>query len=166
MIRIFLVTEAVAAAALIMFLYLAGYRFYIVRSGSMEPFIQTGSVEIVDCRSRYSGIQAGDVVCFTSAGGVPVIHRVVSVTENGLETQGDANDVSDGITVVPKNYIGKAVFQIPYAGYAAAFAASPKGRIAVITVIAVLLIITLFPVRDEKKNKAACGAAAAKPDEL
>ncbi|MBR6230345.1 MAG: signal peptidase I [Lachnospiraceae bacterium] len=153
MVRSFLVVEAAVAAAAVMFLYLAGYRFYIVRSGSMEPFIHTGSMEIVDCRSRYYDIQTGDVVCFASAGGMPVIHRVAHVTENGLETKGDANDISDGITVIPENYIGKAVFQIPYAGYAAVFAASKKGRIAIITAIAVLLIITLFPVRDSKTRK-------------
>ena len=152
-IRGFLVIGAVAAAAAVMFLYLAGYRFYIVRSGSMEPYIHTGSMEIVDCRFRYSGIQTGDVVCFASAGGMPVVHRVANVTGNGLETKGDANDVSDGITVLPGNYIGKAVFQIPYAGYAAAFAASKKGRIAVITAIAMLLIIALFPAQDAKKRE-------------
>lgn len=153
MIRSLLVIGAAVAAATVMFLYLAGYRFYVVRSGSMEPYIHTGSMEIVDCRSRYSGIQEGDVVCFASAGGMPVIHRVAHVTEEGLETQGDANDVSDGITVSPENYIGKAVFQIPCAGYAAAFAASKKGRIALVTVIVMLLIITLFPVQDAKKRK-------------
>ena len=160
-----LVTAVLAAAASVMFLYLAGYRFYVVRSGSMEPFIHTGSLEIVDCRSGLSGIETGDVVCFDTPGGMTVIHRVVSVTEKGLETQGDANDVSDGITVVPENYIGEAVFQIPYAGYAAAFAASKKGRIAIITVIAVLLIITLLPVRDGKKDSAVCRVVSPEPDD-
>ena len=52
-----------------------------------------------------------------------------------------------------------------FAVYAAAFAASKKGRIAIITVIAVLLIITLVPVRDGKKDSAVCRVVSPEPDD-
>ena len=41
-----------------------------------------------------------------------VTHRVKAVTREGIETKGDANDHSDGISVNPENFIEK-IF-IPY----------------------------------------------------
>ncbi len=97
--------------------YACGIRSYIVMSGSMEPKLQTGSVCFVDTRFPYEEIQRGDVIAFRHGSGM-VTHRVVAVTEEGLETKGDANDLSDGITTTDDNFHGKTVLSIPYVGYA------------------------------------------------
>ena len=107
-------------AALLVLLWLAvfalGIRPYIVMSGSMEPAILTGSVCFVNTNVPYEEIKEGDVVSFRLGQGM-VTHRVVCVTEEGLETKGDANDCADGITTTRENYCGETVWSIPYAGY-------------------------------------------------
>ena len=96
--------------------FACGIRWYIVMSGSMEPDIRTGSVCFVDTRAVYEEIREGDVIAFYRGSGL-VTHRVIAVTEAGLETKGDANPRSDGITVAPDNFHGKTVGSLPYAGY-------------------------------------------------
>ncbi len=96
--------------------FLVGIRCYIVMSGSMEPAIPTGSVCFVNTCVKYEDIQEGDVIAFFHGGGM-VTHRVLSVTDEGLETKGDANGRSDGITTGPENFHGKTIFHIPYVGY-------------------------------------------------
>jgi len=83
----------------------------------MEPKIQTGSLCFVDTNVCYEEIKEGDIVAFQTFTGSMVTHRVVSVTENGLETKGDANKVSDGVSVTQDNFHGKTIFSIPYIGY-------------------------------------------------
>lgn len=100
--------------------FLWGIRCYIVTSGSMEPAIPTGSICLVDVRADYEKIQTGDVIVFLRGRGL-VTHRVVEVTAEGLETKGDANERSDGITTGPENFRGKTIGYVPYVGYVLVF---------------------------------------------
>ncbi len=105
---------AVVIAVLV--LYILGIRPYVVMSGSMEPSIHTGSVCFVNTRVDYDKVEPGDVIAFQTAIGTMVTHRVVAVTGEGMETKGDANDVSDGVSTTPVNFSGKTLFSIPYLG--------------------------------------------------
>lgn len=96
--------------------YAYGLRPYIVESGSMEPFLPVGSVCVVNRRADFQDIAPGDIVAFRRGGRVKVIHRVLAVTEQGLETKGDANFVSDGVSTTIGNYEGKYLFHIPELG--------------------------------------------------
>ena len=122
---------------LIVFAYLLGYRCYIVMSGSMEPQLPTGSLCLVDTRVEYETIGVGDVIVYAQHNGL-VTHRVVAVTEDGLETKGDANDISDGIRVTRANFGGKTMGAIPGLGYVLYWLKQPLvqgiGGVAVITV--------------------------------
>ena len=135
-----------AAAAL---LYIAGFKLYIVRSGSMEPQIKTGSVVIVSAHQNIDDIKVGDVICFKASGDIIVSHRAISIKDEGIETKGDANSVSDGITVTNDNYIGKVAASIPYVGYMLAFIKKPQTIIILITIILMLTIISYL----RKENK-------------
>lgn len=105
-------------AAGVFLLRLAGIRPYIVMSGSMEPAILTGSLCFVNTNAEFADVREGDVIAFRSAMGTLVTHRAVAVTEDGVETCGDNNRVTDGITTTEKNYVGETVASLPYAGYA------------------------------------------------
>ena len=94
-----------------------GVRPYITMSGSMEPVVKTGSVCFVATKTEYENIRVGDIIAYEKPDGGLVIHRVVAITENGMETKGDANDVSDGISTWEYNFRGKNLFSIPYLGY-------------------------------------------------
>jgi signal peptidase I len=72
-------------------------------------------------------VSVGDVIVFTSGDGIPIIHRVVAVSNvSGVvtyQTKGDHNSdsISFGLrselAISPDAYIGTAVFKIPWIGY-------------------------------------------------
>lgn len=88
----------------------------IVLSGSMEPKIHTGSICFINKKVPYDKIKTGDIIAFKAGKNTMVTHRVISVTNAGFETKGDANKVSDGISTNKTNYRGKTILSIPYAG--------------------------------------------------
>ena len=110
-----------------------GIEPYIVRSGSMEPVLQTGSVAFIDTRKNVP--ERGDIIAFYAdripmipAGDgaditlmnnekasekVVVTHRVLERTAEGYVTKGDANAYPDLETVQEKNVIGTCLWSIP-----------------------------------------------------
>lgn len=121
-------------------------------SGSMEPLIKTGSVSFINTKIPYENITEGDVIAFQAPNDIMVTHRVISITEDGLETKGDNNDVSDGISTTSDNYVGQNIFSIPYAGYGVKFIESGRGKIIVITLAIIILMIGFLTGDDEKEK--------------
>lgn len=117
-------------------LFLCGVRPYITMSGSMEPEIKTASMCFVNTQAAYEDIQEGDVIAFEISTGNLVTHRVISVTDAGLETKGDANEVSDGISTTKANFRGKTLFSIPYIGYVVKYLQQPTGIAIVLIIVA------------------------------
>lgn len=130
----------VFVALLFFVLQVCGIQPYAVVSGSMEPKVPVGSVCFIDTKAPYEEIKAGDVIAF-SRGDFRVTHRVKAMTEKGLETKGDANAHSDGITTTKENYIGKNVGSIPYLGYGLKSLQTNQGRILVLTVLVALFLV-------------------------
>jgi len=87
----------------------------IVRGGSMEPTIHSGSAEVIN-RSATS-VSVGDIAAFHDPSGQLVTHRVISVTADGISTQGDANKSADPIIRQRASVDGRVVFAIPLVGY-------------------------------------------------
>lgn len=118
---LFRILEAllILVPALFLIFWFLGIRPFIVMSGSMEPVIPTGSICFVDTKASYSEIEPQDTIAFTVGNHMLVTHRVIRITEKGMETKGDANEVSDLQLVTDTNYIGKTMFSIPYLGYLA-----------------------------------------------
>jgi signal peptidase I len=124
----------------------AGYRLFIVRSGSMEPSIPTGSAVLVRPVPPGS-LRVGDVITFerTEAGLPPsmITHRIVEIVQPGpapvFRTQGDANSVSDPVTVSFVGEGGKVEAHVPLAGYALNATGQPLARLALIGIPALLL---------------------------
>lgn len=98
----------------------------IVLSGSMEPKIHTGSICFINKKVPYDKIKTGDIIAFKAGKNTMVTHRVISVTNSGFETKGDANKVSDGISTNKTNYRGKTILSIPYAGYISMYLQSTR----------------------------------------
>ena len=95
----------------------------------MEPAIMTGSLCFVNTNAEYADVREGDVIAFRSAMGTVVTHRAVAVTEHGVETRGDSNRVSDGITTTEENYVGETMASLPYAGYVLWVALNQSGEV-------------------------------------
>jgi signal peptidase len=91
---------------------------YIILSASMEPTIPTGSLVYVNTKDTQ--VSEGDIVTFFLSNGtdeINVTHRVEKITEEGIVTKGDNNDVEDLNLLIPDRVIGKYAFHIPGAGY-------------------------------------------------
>jgi len=120
------------------------HKILVVKSGSMEPHIKTGSVVFVSPRKEYN---IGDVITFAGRGNTEssTTHRIADIEDaNGNKsfiTKGDANNANDTNTVSSENVIGKVLFSVPYFGYAVAAAKQPLGFALLIIVPAALIII-------------------------
>ena len=139
--------------------FLSGFQIYIVKSGSMEPAISTGSLCIINTQSAYEAVQTGDIIAYESASGGMVLHRAVSVQDEGIETKGDANEISDGVAVTAENYAGSAMFWIPQAGFLAAFLQTKRGLILAVSILAALILAGVMADLLVPKRCADSGAA-------
>src|SRR4030042_1774281 len=119
---------------------------YTVLSGSMEPAINVGSFVISKPSSFYS---KGDIITFSLNGNKKnlITHRIeAKLFPDGVDkepvylTSGDANEDFDTGFVKNENIIGKVVFTVPYLGYFANFAKTPKGLLLLVIIPATIVI--------------------------
>ncbi|MEK7176696.1 MAG: signal peptidase I [Patescibacteria group bacterium] len=116
----------------------------IVKSGSMEPTIPTGSLVFVKPKAEYS---VGDIITFgqDTKSEIPTTHRIteVQVGEGGtvFMTKGDANEEGDPQPVPASEVIGLVWFHVPYAGYIIDLARQPWGFTFLIGIPAALIIM-------------------------
>ena len=104
-----LVTMILIFGTLFIILFAVGIEPYVVETGSMEPAIQRGSLSFINKHVEYSKINENDVIAFSISSGKKVTHRVIKKTDEGLETKGDSNNVSDGVSTTQDNYFGKNI---------------------------------------------------------
>ena len=140
-----------AIAILLMLFFLLGITPTIVISGSMDPKIPVGSLCFINTRYPYKKLKKNDIIVYKFQQN-QVIHRVIRVTERGLETKGDANDFSDRISTTEKNYYGKYLFSIPGIGFVITKFQSTIGKITFVGVILILYIMEYLFFIDRNKN--------------
>lgn len=120
----------VVAAIAVQFL---DYKIVRVESGSMAPTLEVGDLVVVKPAGG-ANVGEGDVVLFRSNVGVPVMHRIIGVseivtnvrdqdgelvgrtTEYRFITQGDANPNPDANEVEGEQVEGEVWFTIPAIG--------------------------------------------------
>lgn len=90
-----------------------GFSTAIISTGSMEPNLPVGSLIVTQYADTY---QKGEVVTYLQDG-TSITHRIVEVSADGYQTKGDANQVSDGLLVQPRQVVGKVIFSLPYVGW-------------------------------------------------
>ncbi len=115
----------------------------IVKSGSMEPTIPTGSLVVIKPVESYA---LRDVITFgeDSSTQIPTTHRIIATREeNGtlFSTKGDANEDPDTKEIRKAEIIGKVVTHVPYAGFVLDFAKKPLGFLLLIGIPAATIII-------------------------
>lgn len=106
-----------------------GYQPLVVRSGSMEPTIATGSLVLMQ-RVGASEIEVGDIVAVERPDRTRVTHRVVSLVPRGstveLTLKGDANEDPDPVPVTVA-HADRLVLQVPQVGRAMGWLATAQG---------------------------------------
>lgn len=122
---------------------LVGRDTYIIRGGSMRPFLPLGSL-VIDERSGPADIRPGDVVTVRLHDKVIVTHRVVRITDRPsgvqLELKGDANTAPDPALVPASNVAGRVVAVVPVAGFILATLSTPAGMISTLSMLASLFL--------------------------
>lgn len=136
-----LMTLMIIVGIVFIVLYFIGIEPFVVKTGSMKPEIQPGSVSFINKNVEYDSIQTGDIIAFKASTGDRVTHRVINITDSGFETKGDANNNSDGISTNRKNYIGKNIFSIPNVGFLVMLIQTTRGKIILVTLIIVVLLL-------------------------
>ena len=135
-------------------LFVIGIEPFVVKSGSMQPAIQTGSLCFINKNIKYEEIKENDIIAFISPTENKVTHRVVKIREEGFETKGDSNKYTDGISTTKNNYIGKNIFSIPKLGYVVKFIQTTRGKIILATIIIAILVAGfLGDSNNKRKNK-------------
>ncbi len=142
---------AVLAGALLMAIAIAwgwgqGYRAFVVQSNSMAPTFHSGDLLITAPPEP----APGDVITFRVRPGPNspsvVTHRVLSLTDDGIQTKGDANPTADAGLVDPRDAVGELVATVPNAGLAITALGSPRGILALATtMLAASLTWSLIP---------------------
>ena len=135
-----LMTIIIVLGVIFLLLYALKIKPYIVQSGSMEPNIHVGSICFINEKVAYEDIKVNDIIAFQS-NGIKATHRAIAITEDGIETKGDANESSDGISTTKENYIGKNIFSIPKLGFVVNNIQNPIILVTVIAVFAILIIV-------------------------
>ena len=132
----------------------AGITPLVVRSGSMEPAIATGAM-VITREAPASQVEKGDVVTVRDDQGDRITHRVLAVDAVGggayaLTLQGDANRVPDPAPYTVTS-VDRVLFDVPYAGYAAAFLLSPGAWLLIGSVLVGAYALGLEGGRREKE---------------
>lgn len=124
-----------------------GYGAAVVLSGSMEPTFSKDDLIFV---KESEDIDVGDIVVYQSAGDL-IVHRVMSLEENTVITQGDANNVAD--QPFDRSAIkGVVLGWIPNVGALINILKTPAGTIIVL-LCAFLLIETSFRKQKDIDNE-------------
>jgi signal peptidase I len=120
----------------------AGYGLFAVRSASMSPAIDVGTL-VVAQRVGPAAVQPGDVITLAVGSGATVTHRVVAVTptDDGpmFATKGDANATADPVAARSAQLKGRVQWLVPLFGYLLAMLAMPSGIAALFSIGATLL---------------------------
>jgi signal peptidase I len=107
----------------------SGVQPLVVRSGSMEPTIATGSM-VLTKKVEASSVKKGHIVAVLRPDRTRVTHRVLEMRRKGdaveLILKGDANPDPDPVPVTVR-HAGRMVATIPHVGRVMAWLASAKG---------------------------------------
>ena len=119
------------------------YQVKIVKSGSMEPAIKTGSVIVIKPGAEY---KVGEIITFgkDDKRNIPTSHRINATRmDQGkmlYTTKGDANNSSDMKEISQNEIIGRVIFKLPYLGYILDMARRPIGFILLVAIPALAII--------------------------
>ena len=104
--------------AVLLLIFVGGFKPFVIASGSMEPNINIGDIVLVQS-VNIDEVEVGDIIAYQISNRI-VVHRVIEVLNNTgkiyLKTKGDANSDADPGLVAERVVLGKITFTIPRIG--------------------------------------------------
>lgn len=146
--------------------YAAGYRPYIIHTGSMVPELVPGDL-VID-RPADGHYRVGDVITFRHGPTDDLVtHRITQITGPGIHTKGDANPTAD-VWTIPRSFVeGVGTWRIPGAGYAVVFLRQPTGFAAIVmSLVGLILLWQLFFPDEKDETQTKASAQDVTPDEV
>lgn len=127
-----------------------GFSSAVIVSGSMEDTIEVNDLVICLKKNDYD---IGDIVTYVDRGNSLTTHRIVSESDAGFITKGDANNTTDRLPVTEVNILGKVILTIPKIGLFIEFLRTPMGLMCIL--FAGLIILALPSAFDHFDRKRA-----------
>lgn len=131
-----------------MFIHLAphlGWRVENIRSNSMAPQLQRGTVVVAQVTAPQT-ITVGDIIIFrpvATEGTNLLCHRVVAIETASpaqFKTKGDADVAHDPAMVPARNLVARVSFHIPWLGYVVQFLKTRLGLLLALVIPGLLII--------------------------
>jgi signal peptidase I len=126
------------------------WRFTVIDTGSMRPTLNPGDVAILT-PERPADLQKGQIVAFHPPGEprLTVIHRAFSIDRASnqviIQTKGDANNATDQWRAhIVGHTVWREKLKLPALGYLAVWSKQPSVRVAVLSVVVILLVSLLL----------------------
>lgn len=116
-----------------------GFSSAVIISGSMSGTIEVNDLVICHEKNDYN---VGDIITYVSESGSLITHRIVSESDAGFITQGDANNTPDRTPVCEGDIVGKVVCTVPGIGSLIEFMRTPLGLMCIVFMG---LLILAFP---------------------
>ena len=120
-----------------------GWRADTVLSGSMEPALPVGCVQVTKPVDP-EDIKVGDIITFRSpTTGQLMSHRVAAVQVDEsyqFRTKGDANEDVDPYLIPSQNVVGRVCFKVAHVGYVVEYLKTPIGFI-LLGLVGIALIV-------------------------
>lgn len=135
---------------------LMGYKMFAVKTGSMSPAIESGSVVFVEPCRRFEDYSVGDIVTFTdNETNRSFTHRITSVNAGNrtFNTKGDANKAEDPSPTSFEKAVGKVVFTFPHIGKAVEVINSAAGKIVIAVIYIAWAAIEIEVFLSERKRR-------------
>lgn len=126
-----------------------GFSSAVIVSGSMEDTIEINDLAVCLKMKDYD---AGDIITYIDAGDSLTTHRIVSETDAGFITQGDANNTPDRLPVMEDRIMGKVIVTIPKIGLFIEFLRTPLGLMCILFAgLIILALPSAFDHFDQKR---------------
>ena len=132
-----IICVSIVALSLTYIPILMGYKMFAVKTGSMAPEIESGSVVFVEPCRKFEDYSVGDIVTFTdNETNRSFTHRIALIDESNrtFKTKGDANKDEDPSPTSFEKAVGTVVFTFPYVGKAVEVINSTLGKIVIAVV--------------------------------
>ena len=88
-----------------------GYNFFIVKTGSMEPVIDSGELIIVKRQCDY---KKGEIITYEE-NDIYITHRIIAKNDNTYITKGESNNEND-LEIMNDVILGKVIFHSKFLG--------------------------------------------------
>lgn len=115
--KIILAALAFSIVAVGVFGFTQGYRMFIIQTPSMAEYAPVGTA-VLSAPVEYGDIETDDMILFKPSGYEDTyFHRVESVTNEGLKTQGDLNGSVDPWVITEENIVGQELLRVQNLGF-------------------------------------------------